>query len=104
MLVAKGRIEPPSLVREVASHLAVWEHKLDAAVQLDSSSERALALALARYPADERLAPGPDGTAQVDLGGGAALEVWWRDGRVSVSYARSTSDPTTFAARRGSAD
>jgi hypothetical protein len=106
VLVAKGRIQPPSLLREVAGHLAVWEHKLDAAVQLDAASERALALALARYPADEHLVPTADKEQHVDLGGGAALDISVPDGRVSVSYApsRPRSDLTTSGARRGSAD
>ena len=112
-LVVRGPAEAPSLVREVAGHLALWEHKLDAAVQLDASAGKALTLTLSRYPADQQLVlSGNDtarqitlqGTGDVDLGGGAVLEVARPDGRVSVRYRRLTSGPTTSAARPGSAD
>ena len=127
-LVVRGPAEAPSLVREVAGHLALWEHKLDAAVQLDASAGKALALTLSRYPADQQLVlsgndtrrrlvlSGNDSerqitlertgqaTGEVDLGDGAVLEVARPDGRVSVRYRRLTSGPTTSAARPGSAD
>ena len=116
-LVVRGPAEAPSLVREVAGHLALWEHKLDAAVQLDASAGKALALTLSRYPADQQLVlSGNDNerqislertgeaTGEVELGDGAVLEVARPDGRVSVRYRRLTSGPTTSAARPGSAD
>jgi len=112
VLVVQGRADPPSLAREVAGHLAIWEHKLDAAVQLDADSEKALALVLARYPADQRIVPterrrnvpAAGAERRVDLGGGVALYISEPDGRVSVSYAESRSDLTTSGATPGSAD
>ena len=68
VLLVRGPAEAPSLVREVAGHLALWEHKLDAAVQLDAGSGTALALTLNRYPADRRLVLIPQEQRQVGAG------------------------------------
>jgi hypothetical protein len=120
-LVANGRIDTRVLVDQVADRLAVWEHKLHTVVALDARAERGLALVLAQYPADQVIGPGAD--MRVDLGGGRSLDISAADGRVSLDfartprgvhedyvrtasegYARTTSAPTTSAARPGSGD
>ena len=74
-LVVGGRVDSGMLASQVADHLAVWEHKLDSVVRLDSAAEAGLGLTLARYPADRRInAPAEDD--RIDLGGGAALDVY----------------------------
>jgi ComEC/Rec2-related protein len=152
VLLVRGPAEALSLQREVADHLALWEHKLDAAVQLDAGAANALALIMTRYPADRRLvlasqahpridapaaapatgqassggrneaagqvyrgdtrhdqrwvslADPSDEGAQLDLGGGAVLEVTRPDGQVVVRSGAARSAPTISGARPGSAD
>jgi ComEC/Rec2-related protein len=109
VLVVAGRADAPSLVQQLGARLAVWEHKLDAAVQVGAEPERALALALERYPADERIVvTRADGHRRVDLGGGVALELSGADGRAAISHSPpsgwvATSTLTTSGARPGSA-
>src|SRR5260370_34497792 len=62
------------LASQVADNLAVWEHKLDAALPLDARAEAGLGLTLARYPAGQRVSADVD--RRVDLGGGAVLDVY----------------------------
>ncbi len=101
-LLVAGRPEVVSLVAQVSNHLAVWEHRLDAVLELDPSAERSVSLTLTRYPADQLIkvrAP-----TRLDIGGGAAVDVTTLNGRLSVRVAQVRSSPTTFAARPGSAD
>jgi hypothetical protein len=74
-LVAAGRVDAAMLASQVADHLAVWEHKLDGVVPLDAAAEAGLGLTLARYPADRRINAQTD-DERIDLGGGAALDVY----------------------------
>jgi hypothetical protein len=69
----------------VAEHLALWDHKLDSLVCLDATADAGVGLTLARYPADRFLRA--DSDARIDLGGGAALDLYAtaRPG-VSISY------------------
>ena len=75
------------LAGHVADHLAVWEHKLSAALALDAASDAGLGPTLARYPADQRISAERD--ARVDLGGGAVLDVY-----VTASPSTETSQVT----------
>jgi ComEC/Rec2-related protein len=102
-LVVNGRADPPAVVQQVADHLAAWEHKLDALVQLGRGSDATVRRIMARYPADQRFDLSA-AEGHVDLGGGAVLDVSGTEGRVSLSYGRATSDPTTSAAKPGSGD
>jgi competence protein ComEC len=102
VLVANGRVDAHVLIEQVADRLAVWEHKLHTVVALDARAERALALTLAQYPADQVVGPGAD--MRVDLGGGRWLDVSAADGRVSLNHATTRSGPTPSAARPGSGD
>ncbi len=109
-LVVQGPADGRGLVRGVADHLALWEHKLDQLIVLDPGAERAVALTRAHYPADQLTrAHAP---LWLDLGAGQRLLVSSEDGRLSaqidpavlLAEAGSRSGPTTFAARPGSAD
>jgi competence protein ComEC len=74
-LVVAGRVDSAMLASQVADHLAVWEHRLDSVLPLDSAAEAGLASTLARYPADWRInAPIED--ERIDLGGGAAIDTY----------------------------
>jgi hypothetical protein len=101
-LLVSGRADAIAVVNHVAGHLAVWEHRLDSAVVLDSSAERAVRLTLARYPAAELIQARTP--TRLDVGGGAVIDVTSVGGRVSVAVAELRSAPTTSAARPGSAD
>jgi hypothetical protein len=88
-LVVGGRVDAAMLAGQVAEHLALWEHKLDNAINLDAAADAGLGLTLAHYPADQRLNTEQD--ARIDLGGGAALDVYAyapesRAARVAVSF------------------
>jgi competence protein ComEC len=73
-LVVGGKMDATRLASQVAEHLALWEHKLDSLVQLDSAADAGLGLTLARYPADRFLTADRD--MRIDLGGGAALDIY----------------------------
>jgi hypothetical protein len=88
-LVVRGRPDAVSLANQVAEHLAVWEHKLDVVVVADANASRAVALTLARYPAD-RLIQLATPQSRVDVGSGVLIDL--------------RSGPTTSAARPGSAN
>ena len=117
-LITFGRADAGALASQVAEHLAIWEHQLDDVVALDQSAEQALGLTLERYPALQRMrATAP---VRLDLGDGAKLTLRVVDGQLRVAAGSasaspmdaaraeferaSTSVPTTFAARPGSAD
>ena len=74
-LVVGGRVDSGMLASQVADHLAVWEHKLDSVLRLDPAADAGLGLTLARYPADRGIFAS-DEDERVDLGGGAALDVY----------------------------
>jgi competence protein ComEC len=97
-LIVAGRADAVALETQVADHLAIWEHKLDAVVAADSSAHRALIPLLQRYPPDQ-LVENASGTP-VQLGSGDDLSVGETNGRLVLS----TSAPTTFAARPESKD
>jgi competence protein ComEC len=84
-LVVGGKLDAARLAGQVAEHLALWDHKLDSLVCLDATADAGLGLTLARYPADRFLRA--DSDARIDLGGGAALDLYAtaRPG-VSISY------------------
>jgi competence protein ComEC len=94
VLVVGGRVDSAMLAGQVADQLAVWEHRLDGAVRLDAAAEAGLGPVLARYPADQRV--DADHDERLDLGGGAALDVYAYPAdspatpRVLVSFARVT--------------
>jgi len=73
-LVVRGHVDSAMLASQVADHVAVWEHKLDGVLRLDPAAEAGLGLTLARYPPDWRTNAEQD--ERVDLGGGAALDVY----------------------------
>jgi competence protein ComEC len=89
-LVVGGRLDGAQLAAQVADHLDVWEHRLDAVLQLDSDAQAGLGLTLARYPAAQQLDAATD--ARLDLGGGAALDIYAAEAQsspgVSVSFGR----------------
>src|SRR5262249_44065022 len=89
VLIVAGSAAPAALAHEVAQHLGVWEHKLDAAVALDPSADRALSATLMRYPADQLIRAGAP-ELRVDLEGGRALDVSEINGAVSASVVIST--------------
>jgi hypothetical protein len=74
VLVVGGRVNAATLAGQVADHLAVWEHKLDSVLGLDALAETGLGPTLAQYPADQRFEGEQD--ERIDLGGGAALDVY----------------------------
>jgi competence protein ComEC len=82
-LVVAGHADAVSLLGQVGAHLAVWEHRLNTAVALDSSAHKALGLTLARYPADQLIDAATP--ARLDMGGGAALDVTAPDGHLLIS-------------------
>jgi hypothetical protein len=86
-LVVAGRVDSALLASQVADHLAVWEHKLSAALALDAASDAGLGPTLARYPADQRISAERD--ERVDLGGGAVLDVY-----ATASHSAQTSQVT----------
>jgi competence protein ComEC len=73
-LVVGGKLDASRLASRVAEHLALWDHKLDSLVRLDSAADPGLGLTLSRYPADIVLDANRD--ARIDLGGGAVLDVY----------------------------
>jgi competence protein ComEC len=75
-LVAAGRVDARALASQISEYLAVWEHGLHAAIDLDPEAAARLELTLERYPAQERLDGSHDG--RVDLGGGAAVDLYAR--------------------------
>jgi hypothetical protein len=81
VLVGRGRLNARELASEVAVRLAVWEHGLDAALDLDDEAAERMRFTLERYPATQHLDAAQD--ARLDLGGGAALDV----------YAQTPSEP-----------
>jgi hypothetical protein len=93
-LVLSGKLNPVQLVSQVADHLAVWEHKLDALVVLDAASRTAIGPLSARYPADQELDGATD--SRLDLGGGAALDVYAAE---SQPVTASTPQPPVSADR-----
>jgi competence protein ComEC len=89
-LVAAGRVDARALASQVSDRLAVWEHGLHAAIDLDPDAAARLELTLERYPAQERLDGSHDG--RVDLGGGAAVDLYARSPTlpgVAVSFGRT---------------
>jgi len=74
LLVVGGRLDGAHLADQVAECLAVWEHRLDAVLELDPSAQTGLSFTLGRYPAELRLDAADD--ARLDLGGGAAVDVY----------------------------
>jgi len=74
LLVVDGRLDGAHLADQVAECLAVWEHRLDAVLELDPSTQTGLSFTLGRYPAEQRLDAADD--ARLDLGGGAAVDVY----------------------------
>jgi hypothetical protein len=76
-LVVGGRLDGVSLATQVAGCLAVWEHGLDAVLQLDPDAQPGLGPTLAHYPAAVRLDAAAD--ARLDVGGGAVLDVYASD-------------------------
>jgi len=74
LLVVDGRLDGAHLADQVAACLAVWEHRLDAVLELDPSAQTGLSFTLGRYPAELRLDAADD--ARLDLGGGAAVDVY----------------------------
>jgi ComEC/Rec2-related protein len=93
LLVVGGRIDAALVAAQVAEHLAVWEHSLDGVVRLDPAAEAGLSLTLARYPPAQRL--DVDADARIDLGGGAALDVY------AASPAVTAAEPGVTAAEPG---
>jgi competence protein ComEC len=91
-LVVAGRVDSALLVSQVADHLAVWEHKLSAALALDAASDAGLGPTLARYPADQRISADHDD--RVDLGGGAVLDVY-------VTTTSSSTEPSQVTVSYG---
>ncbi|MGI9146964.1 MAG: ComEC/Rec2 family competence protein, partial [Chloroflexota bacterium] len=89
-LVVGGHPDGVQLTRQVADCLAVWEHKLHAVLQVDAESQAGLGLTLARYPAERQLDVSED--ARVDLGGGAALDIYRPAGQetpgIAISFGR----------------
>ena len=105
MLVVGGQPSASSLATEVAQNLAVWEHQLNLVVALDENAHAALAQTLARYPADQLLnSPHPKTPLRLEIGRGAAVDVWTARGQLRVAIDETTSAPTTSAARPGSAN
>jgi competence protein ComEC len=101
-LVVLGGTSPALLADEVAQHMVVWQHHLDAIVALDARAASALGPTLARYPPDRFLIGGDGLPVDLEVGGAQTLEVSVTDGELLVSPLRS--GPTTFAATRGSAN
>jgi hypothetical protein len=99
-LVVVGSPSPNGLASQVADHLAVWEHHLDAVVALDPQAEAALGPTLARYP-PARSVVVSELPLKVDVGGAQTLQIADTDGQLVVAELRSA--PTTSAARQGSA-
>ena len=89
-LVVSGRVDGAQLASQAATHLSVWEHRLDSVLQLDPAAQAGLGPTLARYPPERQFDATVD--AHIDLGGGAALEVRQVDGQplahVSIGYGR----------------
>ena len=84
-LLVAGRADAVSLVTQVSSHLAVWEHRLDAVLALDQAAAKAVSLTLTRYPAEQLIQARTP--TRLDIGGGAAVDVTSTDGRLSVNVA-----------------
>jgi hypothetical protein len=84
-LVVGGKLDAARLASQVAEHLALWDHKLDSLVRLDSAADASIGLTLAHYPADQLV--DADRDARIDLGGGAALDLYATPSPgVSISY------------------
>jgi hypothetical protein len=78
-LLVGGRMNGGLVASQVAAHLAPWEHQLGSVVCLDPAADAGLSLTLARYSPVQRLDTAADGDARVDLGGGAALDIYASD-------------------------
>jgi len=81
VLIGRGPLNARALTDEVAASLALWEHGLDAAIDLDDEAATRFEPTLQHYPAQTRLHADQD--ARVDLGGGAVVDL----------YARSPAEP-----------
>ena len=86
LLVAGGRLDGVQLATQVADNLAVWEHRLDSVLLLDPDAQAGLGPALARYPT-EQLDAAVD--ARLDVGGGAALDIYPAEGQSTPAAAIS---------------
>jgi hypothetical protein len=84
-LIVLGSADAQALDRQVAAHLAVWEHRLDDLVVLDSSAARAVGLMRARYPPVRFIQATP--AARLELGDAQAVEVRVVEGRLAVASA-----------------
>ncbi|HLZ30792.1 MAG TPA: ComEC/Rec2 family competence protein [Chloroflexota bacterium] len=89
-LVVAGRLDGVQLASQVATCLAVWEHRVDRILALDPAAQAGLGPTLVRYPPEQPVDAAVD--VRVDLGGGAALDVHPSAGQprpdVSISFGR----------------
>jgi ComEC/Rec2-related protein len=102
-LIVAGKAPATTLVDQVAGHLAVWEHSLDAVVTLDAQAQSAVGLTVERYPAMQRIDLPASSDTRV-YAAATALDVSYAENRLSVVVAAPTSGPTTSAATPGSGD